>query len=88
MAPIEWLSAYDDKHEYRDKQVPETKSVPFTALPPAPSKDAKCNVYMVKNSDLTMALSVFVRTSDTKAPITLPVYTFVIEVSSGVRSYH
>ncbi|KAL1410486.1 hypothetical protein Q8F55_004499 [Vanrija albida] len=85
MAPIEYLSEYEDKHKLREIQVPETASVPFTALPKAPSPDAKCNVYMVKNSDLTMSLSVFVRTSDTKIPITLPVYTFVIEHSSGRR---
>lgn len=80
---IEYLSKYDDKHGYRDIQVPPTSSVPFEPLPPAPSPDAKCKVFMVKNSVLTMALSVFVRTSDTDAPITLPVYTFVIEVSEN-----
>lgn len=80
--PIEYLSAYEDKHGYRNIQVPPTSSIPFTPLQPAPSPDAKCKVFIVKNSVLNMALSVFVRTSDTKAPIRLPVYTFVIEVSN------
>jgi len=81
--PIEYLSAYEDKHGYREIQVPPTSSIPFTPLPPAPSPDAKCKVFMAKNSVLHMNLSVFVRTSDTKAPISLPVYTFVIEVSTA-----
>lgn len=87
MAPIEYLSAYEDTHKYREIQVPPTATVPFTPLPPSPSPDAKCSVHMVKNSDLTMSLSVFVRTSDTKAPIVLPVYTFVVEVSHPLQRH-
>lgn len=83
--PIEYLSKYEDKHGYRPLQVPETKTLPFTPLKPAPSPDAKCKVYVLRQSDLTMSLSMFVRTSDEKALIRLPVFTFIIEHSSGRR---
>lgn len=83
--PIEYLSKHEDKHGYRPLQVPETKDVPFKAIAPAPSPDAKCKVHMLRQSDLTMPLSMFVRTSDQEAPLTLPVFTFMIEHASGRR---
>jgi hypothetical protein len=78
---IKYLDEYEDKHNYRNIQVPDTASLEFEPLKPSPSKDAYCKVHLIKNSDLTMGLSVFVRTSDTDAQITLPVYTFMLEVS-------
>lgn len=83
--PIEYLSKYEDKHGYRPLQVPETKTVSFKPLQPAPSPDAKCSVHVLRQSDLTMPLSMFVRTSDEQAPIRLPVFTFIIEHASGRR---
>ncbi|EJT50368.1 hypothetical protein A1Q1_00346 [Trichosporon asahii var. asahii CBS 2479] len=81
---IKYLDEYEDKHNYRNIQVPDTASLEFEPLKPSPSKDAYCKVHLIKNSDLTMGLSVFVRTSDTDAQITLPVYTFMLEhVSDG-----
>lgn len=78
---IKYLDEYEDKHGYRKIQVPDTKTLDFEPLKPAPDDKAYCKVHLVKNSDLTMGLSVFLRTSDTDAQITLPVYTFVLEVS-------
>lgn len=77
---IDYLNEYEDKHNYRNIQVPDTASLEFEPLKPSPSKNAYCKVHLIKNSDLTMGLSVFVRTSDTDAQITLPVYTFMLEV--------
>lgn len=79
---IKYLDEYEDKHNYRTIQVPDTKTLEFEALKAAPNDDAYCKVHLVKNSDLTMGLSIFLRTSDTDAQITLPVYTFVLEVSA------
>lgn len=81
---IKYLDEHEDKHNYRSIQVPDTKTLEFEPLKPAPSGDAYCRVHLVKNSDLTMALSIFVRTSDTDAQITLPVYTFVLEVRTAL----
>lgn len=78
---IEYLDQYEDTHQYRNIQVPDTSTLGFEPLKQAPSKDAYCKVHLIKNSDLTMGLSVFVRTSDTESQITLPVYTFLLEVS-------
>lgn len=82
---IKYLDEYEDKHAYREIQVPDTASVEFEPLPAAPSPDAYCRVHLLKNSDLTMGLSVFVRTSDTDAQLTLPVYTFVLQHAGSGR---
>ncbi|GMK54871.1 hypothetical protein CspeluHIS016_0114570 [Cutaneotrichosporon spelunceum] len=82
---IKYLDEFEDKHNYRSIQVPDTKTVEFEPLKPAPNADAYCKVNLVKNSDLTMGLSLFVRTSDTDAQITLPVYTFVLEHAGSGR---
>lgn len=83
VVPIKYLDQYEDKHGYREIQVPDTKTLAFEPLKPSPDPKAYCKVHLVKNSDLTMGLSNFVRTSDIDAQITLPVYTFVLEVSSN-----
>ncbi|BEJ11470.1 hypothetical protein CspHIS471_0108920 [Cutaneotrichosporon sp. HIS471] len=86
MTSIKYLDEFEDKHNYRSIQVPDTKTIEFEPLKPAPNNEAYCKVSMVKNSDLTMGLSLFVRTSDMDAQITLPVYTFVLEhVGNGRR---